>query len=130
MNAEVENYYTVVGNPFTLYAIPSDHKDAGMVATVMEVMASESNRQIVPALFEITCKIRPLYNPISSEMYDIIRENIVFDMGRLYNDILATQSMGRSQISGNEISWAGLMSAQKRAINKKIANLIMPAFEG
>ena len=130
MNAEVENYYTVVGNPFTLYAIPSDHKDAGTVAIVMEVMASESYRQIVPALFEVTFKTKKVDDPISSEMYDIIRENIVFDMGRLYNDILATQGMGRSQISGNEISWAGLMSAQKRSINKKISTLIMPAFEG
>ena len=57
-------------------------------------------------------------------------KNIVFDMGRLYNEILATQDMGRSQIKGNEISWAGLMSAQKRSINKKIATMIMPAFEG
>ena len=130
MNAEIENYYTVVGNPFTLYAIPTDHKNPAMVATVMEVMASESYRQVVPALFEVTFKTKKVDDPVSSQMYDIIRENIVFDMGRLYNDILSLQDMPRSQIRGNEISWAGLMSAQKRSINKKIENLIMPAFEG
>ena len=100
-----ENYYTVASFPYTLYGIPVDAKDPAMSAAILECLASESYRTVSPALFEVALKVKYAGDDDVSEMYDIIRDSAVFDIGRIFNDSLEskTYSLFRSAlIDGNK----------------------------
>lgn len=116
-------YYTVMGNPFTLYAVPADSKDPDKASVVLECLASESYRITTPAVFEITLKLKYSQDEVSGQMYDIIRENITYDLGRLYSDALIGQGTFRNAISSNSSNWMSTVKAFKTPMAKKLAAL-------
>lgn len=74
-----DTYSCIMGNPFTLYAIPIDNDESEMAAAVMECMASESYRTVTPALFETALKVKYSKDEVSSQMLDIARDSVVFE---------------------------------------------------
>lgn len=121
---EQEKYYTTLGNPFTLYAVPKGCKVLEEVGATLEVMASESYRQVTPALFEITLKYKKVNDETSGAMYDIVREGLVFDIGRIFNSLFGMQGAFRGQISGNSNTWSSFIGSQKRALNSSLNKLL------
>ena len=87
-NEDQDAFYTCIGNPFSIYCIPSDAPDVDMSTAVMECYASETYRNVSPALYEITLKYRYTDDATSSEMFDIIRSSVVFDLGRIFSSNL------------------------------------------
>ena len=81
-----------MGNPCSFYAIYVSSTDANRAAAVLECWASEAYRLTTPAIFEMTMKLRYSETSVESEMYDIIREGVVFDFGRLFNSSLGAMS--------------------------------------
>ena len=123
-----ERYYTVMGNPFTLYAIPKDSQDPAMASAVMECFASESYRTTTPAVFEITLKLKYAQDDITGQMYDMIRQNVSFDIGRIFSSSLIGQGLFRNSISGNRNTWASDVKANLKPLEKKLEKLTA-AFE-
>lgn len=127
---EQENYYTVASFPYTLYGIPVDAKDPAMSAAILECLASESYRTVSPALFEVALKVKYANDDDASEMYDIIRDSSVFDIGRIYNDSLnsRTYSLFRSSLVDGNKNWISTYEKNYKSLNKQfekvIANLI------
>lgn len=124
---EQEAYSTVMGNPFTLYAIPIDSEDPAMASAVMECFASESYRTTTPAVFEITLKLKYAQDDITGQMYDIIRDTVSFDIGRIFSSSLIGQGLFRNSISGNRNSWASDVKANLKPLQKKL-ELLTKAF--
>ena len=122
-NEEQERYYTVMGNPFTLYAIPKDSQDPTMASAVMECFASESYRTTTPAVFEITLKLKYAQDDITGQMYDLIRQNVSFDIGRIFSSKLIGQGLFRNSISGNRNTWASDVKANLKPLQKKLEQL-------
>lgn len=118
-----ERYYTVMGNPFTLYAIPIDSTDPTRASAVMECFASESYRTTTPAVFEITLKLKYAQDDITGQMYDMIRQNVSFDIGRIFSSDLIGQSLFRNTISGNRNSWASDVKMNTKPLTKKLEQL-------
>ena len=79
-----ENFYTVISFPYTLYCISSGSQNSEPAAVVLECMASEGYRQVTPVLFEVSMKYKYASDDKTSQMYDILRENTSFDIGRLF----------------------------------------------
>ncbi|MGI6166911.1 MAG: hypothetical protein ACOYIA_02075 [Eubacteriales bacterium] len=122
-----ESYVTVMGNPFTLYGIPINaiEEDLPMLSAILEVYASESYRKVTPALYEITLKTKYVHNEDSARMYDIIRENLTFDLGRIFSSELMGQSSFRNAVLNNSAgSWASLTKSYQRTIPAKLEKLI------
>jgi hypothetical protein len=123
-NSDQENYVTLMGNPFTLYSLPSDCKDPEMASAVLEVYASEGYRNVTPALFEITLKIKYVQDEISSRMYDIIRENLCFDLGRIHSSDLVNQKFIRDIYTNNSASmWASTSKNYSNQLKGKLVAL-------
>ncbi len=122
-----ENYVTVVGNPFTLWCVMQDAKDPTMSSAVIECMASEGFRKTSPALFENNMKYR--YTPDnagkgdSARMFDLIRETIAFDLGRIFSDITGLMSEMPSKTAAASTSWASAQAKYKVTLSKGITNL-------
>lgn len=85
MDENQENYFTNPSNTYSLWAIPVDALDKDMSAAVMEYLAYASHDTVRPITFEVAYKVK--YNVSGSEkqsqVYDLMNNNIVFDLGRI-----------------------------------------------
>ncbi len=123
-----ENYITLLGNPITLWSIMRNAKDPSMSTAVLECLASEGFRKTSPALFENNMKYR--YTPDSAgkgdsaRMFDIVHDNINFDLGRIFSNSLSYMSEMPSDAAANRQSWAALMGQQKRALTRAMTDQV------
>ena len=117
-----ETYSTVMGNPFTLYAIPVDSVNPTMASAVMECFASESYRNTTPAVFEISLKTRYVADSLSGMMYDIIRANITYDVGRIFSSDLIGQSTFRNAVAGQQ-TWGSVAKQAAKSLARQLTKL-------
>ena len=85
------NYYTGMGNPWSLYGIFVDLDDRGdkqealsMVTAVLECYASENYRIVIPELFEVNMQLKYLSSDDDRTMLEYVRSGIVFDLGKIF----------------------------------------------
>lgn len=109
-DAAQENYRTILGNPFTLYGIAVDCDAPTDMTAVLEVWGSEGYRKTTPALFEETMKARYADAPDDSDMWNIIRSSVCFDLGRLFhkNDIGYNLSEEPTKVACGAGNWKSL----------------------
>lgn len=124
--ADQENYTTLNGFTYSLYAIStsSEHKEESAIA--LECLGSEAYRTITPALFEITMKTRYAESSSASEMFDIIRESITFDIGRIFTSSLEklTYNIFRGNVSGaSKVSYLTIFNSNKKILQKRLDEL-------
>ncbi len=117
-----EKYITVLGNPFTLYSIPVDIEDPNMASAFIECFASEGYRTVTPAVFELSLKTRYVDDPTSADMYDIIRANITYDIGRIFSSDLIGQSKFKNAIA-DSTPWASVAKQSLVALAKPLKDL-------
>ncbi|MBR4034072.1 MAG: hypothetical protein IKJ04_04630 [Clostridia bacterium] len=117
-----EKYITVMGNPFTLYAIALDIADPAMASAFIECFASEGYRKVTPAVFEISLKTRYVDDALSGRMYDIIRANITYDVGRIFSDALIGQSNFRNAVQNHQ-SWGSIAKQASMGLKKSLVTL-------
>lgn len=119
-------YVTVMGNPFTLYSLPSyaaSTNRAELASAALEALASDSYRTLSPAVFEITFKLKYSDSPESARMFDIIRDSLSFDFGRIYSDVLIGQADFRNAIAQNRNSWTTLIKPKLNQLPKMLQAL-------
>ena len=122
-----ENYITVVGNPFTLWSVMQNAKDPSMSTAVIECLASEAYRKTSPTIFENNMKYR--YTPDaagkgdSARMFDIVRESIAFDLGRIFSDSMSMMSELPSRTASQTGSWATMKAQYERTFKRSLSDL-------
>lgn len=121
-----ENHITCLSFPYSLYTIPIDVQDTSVVGAVLECIASESYRQVSPVLFEIALKVKYSNDDTASQMYDIIRDGINFDFGRIFNDSMSsyTYSLFRNAVANNTTDWASIYAKNETSLQKMLANVV------
>ena len=119
---DTEKYITVMGNPFTLYAIASDIQEPAMAAAFVECFASEGFRKVTPAVFEISLKTRYVDDPLSGRMYDIIRANITYDVGRIFSDSLIGQKAFRDAVANHQ-AWGSVAKQAAAGLKRALPKL-------
>lgn len=89
------NYYTVIGNEFSIFSIFTDCDERGdrqatlsMLTAVLECWASEAFRQTTPVVFELNMQLKSSPTQAETDMCELIRANIQFDMGRILDSAL------------------------------------------
>ncbi len=115
-----ENYRTAVAFTHTMYCIPINAKNTEMSGAVLECMASEAYRNVTPALFESSFKYQYSKNPNDTLLFEIIRDNVVFDICRPFFDSMGGDSdspvrVWRNQIVNGNNSIASASAIYKRA---------------
>lgn len=117
-----EKYGTLLGHPHTQYAISIDSRQVDAASAVLECLGYEGYQRVTPALFDITMKSRYADNEIDAQMFDIIRENVSFDLGRLFSDAFNGQLgvLFRTSIINNNPNWKSTWDA-----NKPLMQIIM-----
>lgn len=89
-----QNYYTVIGNAFTMYALFCDFDDRGneedsalMLSAIIECWASESYRKCTPVIFELNMQLKYSETQDETDMCEYVRAGICFDLGRVLDAI-------------------------------------------
>lgn len=126
-----ENFSTNVGHPFTMYAISANSKNIDCVSATLECLGSESYRLVTPAVFETAMKFKYTDDPVAAEMYDIIRDNISFDIGRLYAGTFsnATANLFRTTALSSPSSYTTAVQRYTKSIFPKAVTQIMEMFK-
>ncbi len=119
-DTDQDRYYTVVGNPFTLYAVISDCQDTEKASAFLECMASESYRNVTPAVFEISLKTKYVSDATSGKMYDIVKESVVYDPGRIFNKQFDAQQYFKGAVAKTTNTWASLHASVSKVLANKI----------
>lgn len=121
LNSDQLKYCTNLRYPFNFYAVNKVSVNKDVAGAVIEAQASASYRGVTPVQFEVTMKSRYADNDISAKMYDIVREGIVFDFGRIYGYSLTNfYPEFRKNLFNGGSNW----SSVSKATAKKIPNYI------
>ncbi len=104
MTEEQDTYYTYCSARYAYAAvIPTSltKEEAEFSAYMLEVMAFGGMKHITPAYYDTTLKFRDLRDDESGEMLDLVFDNVVYDLGIIYdfggigsmiNNLMATNS--------------------------------------
>lgn len=96
-----------------------------MVGAVMEAMASEGYRTLMPAYYETALKTKYVSDEDSVKMLDLVIENLHVDSGFLYVDGTGNfhQNMRTAWISKNNSNISSALQAIDRVIAKQLDKL-------
>ncbi len=118
-SADQDAYYTCAGNPFTLYAIMGNSQRADLASAVLECWAYQAYNYTTPAIFEVTMKIRFAKDSETARMYDMIRDGVTFDLGRIYGITLEdmTQTLYRNAMDDRS-DWIRMKVVKTKLLNR------------
>lgn len=125
-----KNYYTVEANPFSLYGIyvnaPIRETQAetwSMLSAVLECWCSEAYRLTTPEIFYVNMQLKYSETQDETNMFELVRSAITFDLGRIFTNDLSFMSELPSNCALNGGSWSTSYAAYKKVLNKQIATI-------
>lgn len=90
-------YRTDIANTHTQYCVANkDAETNEMCGAVLECLASESYRQVIPVLYFKVMKLRYGVDAKTSAMYDLLRGSITFDFGKIFQRLFSDAKGGNS----------------------------------
>lgn len=122
-----ENYHTFLHDQFTSIGITSvlakDTERVQMLGAVLEAMALESYKSVVPTYYEVALKGRYLEDSDSWRMLDMIYENVKVDAGVLYTkNIESVHQAPRDMVLNGRNTVASMM----KKISTRVQNVLLP----
>lgn len=128
-SSDQERYVTNVGHPYTMYAINASSTKIEACAAVLEALASQNYRSITPKVFEAAMKIRYASDSEAGAMYDILRDGISFDIGRLFAGTFGNHTANLfRKVSQSGLSYSTQYASAKPVIEAGLA-VIKKGFE-
>jgi len=122
------NYQTWLGESNSLFGIVTTTANKDATAAAMEMIAAESYRLVSPAIFEITLKTRYSVDSEMAQMFDVVREGIVFNFGLVYGFAMNSLNVfwkERLSYTTNAFTstWASKEAGFKKAIDDFYAKI-------
>ncbi len=120
-------YVTAMQFSYSMYMIPIKAPNVEMSSAAIECLASESYRQVTPQIFEVVYKYKFSTGTDNAEMFDLIRNGVDFDLGRIFAKSIGTKSYNlfRNAIKNNTgSSWVVDFGAEKTAIEGMITAIV------
>ncbi len=124
--ASQPEYGTIMHDQFTVFAIPvtASEEKVEMIGATMEVMASESERLVKPAYYEIALKRKYMSDPIAWEMLDMIFAVMRIDPAVVYvNSLGGPHQTMRTIVSNKKNTVASSCKKLDKNVEKQIAKL-------
>lgn len=120
-----EKYYSTATDIFSLLLVPSDIRDPEMVGCVAEALCAKSSDTVIPAYYDISLKDKYNRDADSSEMLDLIRNSLIFDIGYLNSYYL--ESAGHlfvSLVHAGSTDLASAYAKKEKAYEKRLAKML------
>ena len=124
-----EEYKTVNTNGFDVWCVPLVAKNPELSAVVMEAVASEDYRSVAPFYYDQYLKLRYSNNDIGVAIYDIIRNSVTVDFGRISAvNLGVTETPFRNSVKNGNNTIASLLRAETKIWDKKLET-VLQAYE-
>ncbi len=127
LNSEQTRYYTHLPNTHDAWCIPRSAPMQGCSSAVLELMAAESFYDVTYVYYEKNLKNRYAPDGRLADMYDLIRDNIVFDYVYIHKE----SSLGadfdnamRACIESPNVKWIDKWNSIGESQEKKFADLM------
>lgn len=105
--------------------IPTTVTNEEYAGAVLEALASETYRTLVPEYCDVMLKTRYSNSEEVSSMYDLILDSIIYDPGVVLAQIVNTPTdTYRTALHKNTPNWTSIIKANKMVMEKKLAALI------
>ena len=129
--ATQESYVTCLANPFSLYAIPSASLNPDRAAATLQTLGYYAYLHTTPAVYDVTLKGKFSKDEDTMAMWDLMREGISFDLGRVFHTKLGGLCDVVSMAIATGKQWSVECSAaimkgrlnKMKALNKILADL-------
>lgn len=110
--------YSMIGIPVTA--------DTDAATAVLEALASENYRSVVPVYFESALKVKYARDDMSSQMFDIIKSGVDFDLGIVLGPLMgnAVTTDVRSELSFAQGKWASSWAKKERGVNRALRKYV------
>ena len=79
-----EKYLTMINEHASVMAVPKFNGNLEMTGKIVEALAAESDKTLVPAYYEVALKTKYSRDEESVRMLDLIFDGVVYDFGLLY----------------------------------------------
>ena len=106
LNEGQKEYYTTMGTPHSSYGICSSSPDYTRAAQTVQTLGYYGYQYTTPAIFDVSFKGKFSKDDYTIQMFNIIREGIVFDVGKLYDTFISgADREGWQYYPSNIVSW-------------------------
>ncbi len=118
------DYHTWIQSGMHIYSIPVDVRDVERAAILTEALAAETYATLLPSYYEVILKARYFADEASSQMLDIIYDNVSFDFVRIFDGQLGVQSTIWDAVKGQQNTFSSSFAAFKKVYDKKMTTLL------
>ena len=121
-----EKYCTMIDGHGPLMAIPTTSaQNDDMIGTIMEVLAAESYKQVIPAYYDIALKNKQLRDEESIQMLDdYIKPGVLFDFGFIYDGWSGFAFWLSNILQPKKSEFASYYESKERAVTKYYEKVI------
>ena len=117
-----DRYYTCVLENMTVLGIPTSVKDPELSGLVLEMLAEEGYKSVVPTYFEKALGAKYVRDEQSNEMLDLILDTVWFDFAYLNSvTIDSINHLFNSSLNGSLVS---NFESRRPVFEEKLAGLI------
>lgn len=119
-----ENYRTICGAWVSYYSIPTNAPDMDMSGAILEALGSYGYRVITPAVYTISFQYRFLNSQENAEVFELLHDTLVFDLGRQLGDQLNCFAAFRQAAQDTNPSWNGYYKGQQSAWSRALTKIV------
>ena len=118
-------YYSAAHNQITVYGVPLTvtGEDLEMMGALMEALASESYKTVMPAYYEVALKTKYVSDDESAKMLDKVIDNLYLDAGFFYSDNIPFYKQMRTWIGSNNNNVSSYIKSAQRILDKQVEAL-------
>lgn len=120
-----QRYRTASQDGYSLFCYPITQTELEMCSIIIEALAAESYKQVVPVYYEVALKSKYSRDDESAEMLDIIRDGVVFNFGAINSaNIGGPAQLIRQVVSSTQGSYARVAKSNEKPIAKRLEKLL------
>ena len=125
LDAEQENYYSTAMDNFSFLLMPVDVKNMDNAGLITEALAAESYRSVIPAFYDTVLKTKVSRDDDSAEMLDIVRDNLIFNLGYSFSNVLGgTGHLFQETFKGGGTSISGPWESRQDVFQTNLDELL------
>ena len=119
------SYRTASQDGYSLFCYPITINDLEMCSIIIEAIAAESYKQVVPAYYEVALKTKYSRDDESAEMLDLIRGCLAFNFGSINSsNIGGPVQLIRQVVQSSKGSYSRSAKASEKGITIKLNKLL------
>ena len=124
LDETVDKYYCNVNAFSPLFCVPITANDPSRTSVILEALAFESYRTVIPTYYEVALKTKFARDDDSADMLDIIKDGRLYDFGYYTDAVGIFSSTGRVLAEMPARNFASFYSQNERTANKTLEKFI------